>query len=91
MNQASTEALEAIFSVLPIPGGRIMKICKKPAKKKPASSLPEKIEDCEPDFLQLMNMKLCPHNDDRYEKGTGELFDVINGKTDDGLTAKEAM
>ena len=59
--------------------------------KKPASSLPEKIEDCEPDFLQLMNMKLCPRNDNRYENGTGELFDVINGKTDDGLTAKEAM
>jgi len=36
-------------------------------------------------------MKLCPHNDDRYEKGTGELFDVINGKIGDGLSAKEAM
>ena len=36
-------------------------------------------------------MKLCPRNDNRYENGTGELFDVINGKTDDGLTAKEAM
>jgi len=36
-------------------------------------------------------MKLCPHDDERYENGTGELFDVINGKIDDGLSAKEAM
>ena len=60
--------------------------------KKPASSLPEKIEDCEPDFLQLMNMRLCPHNDDRFEKGTGELFAVIEGKDiDDGSSPKDAM
>ena len=36
-------------------------------------------------------MKLVDRNDDRYEKGTGELFDVINGKIGDGLSAKEAM
>ena len=57
--------------------------------KKPASSLPEKIEDCEPDFLQMMSMSDDEYG--RYEKGTGELFDVINGKNGDGLSAKEAM
>ena len=60
--------------------------------KKPASSLPEKIEDCEPDFLQLMNMSSYNgRGEPRYENGTGELFDVINGKIGDGLSAKEAM
>ena len=65
--------------------------------KKPASSLPERIEDCEPEFLQLMNMKLCPHNDDRdgtrwYEKGTGELFEVLKEKCGDyHPSPKEAM
>ena len=30
-------------------------------------------------------------NCERYEKGSGELFDIINGKIGDGLSAKEAM
>ena len=34
---------------------------------------------------------MSPKNEERYENGTGELFDVINGKIDDGLSAKEAM
>ena len=38
-----------------------------------------------------MNMKLCPRDDDWFENGTGDLFDVINGKIGDGLSAKEAM
>ena len=60
--------------------------------KKPASSLPERIEDCEPEFLQLMNMKLCPHNDDRFEKGTGELFKVLKEKCgDQHPSPKEAV
>ena len=37
-------------------------------------------------------MKLCPHNDDRFEKGTGELFAVIEGKDiGDGSSPKDAM
>ena len=34
---------------------------------------------------------MSPKNEERYENGTGELFDVINGKIGDGLSAKEAM
>ena len=36
-------------------------------------------------------MKLVSNHDDWYENGTGELFDIINGKIGDGLSAKEAM
>ena len=58
--------------------------------KKPASSLPEKVADCEPDFSQLMNMS-SDENGKLYAIGMGELFEVIRRKIGDGLSAKEAM